>query len=59
MRGAGDVVGQCCSCLDESVADGRQNIVLEYCEKILCENCMGIHLDESYEPKEIQHLKYD
>ena len=50
VRGAGDVVGRCCSCLDESVADGRQNIVREYCGKILCENCIGIHLDESYEP---------
>ena len=27
VRGAGDVVGRCCSCLDESVADGRQNIL--------------------------------
>ena len=25
-RGTGDVVGRCCSGLDESVADGRQNI---------------------------------
>ena len=50
MRGSGDVVRRCCSCLGESVADRRQNIVQEYCEKILCENCIGIYLGESYEP---------
>ena len=26
VRGAGDVVGRCCSRLGESVADGRHNI---------------------------------
>ena len=50
VRGSGDVVRRCCSCLGESVADRRQNIVQEYCEKILCENCISIYLGESYEP---------